>query len=439
MNVTNLILHLKAMITDNTLDQAMVSKAIKLLELGAVYQADTFASLPTPSAANAGQLYYVLYDGLYWSTGEYWLPIVRTDLGFAWSWGQNTAGRLGNNAAINRSSPVSVVGGFNDWSQISVGNYHMVGVRSAGTVWAWGCNNVGMLGDDSSITRSSPVLVAGGFTDWCRISAGRRQTLALRKNGTAWAWGCNNFGQLGDNTSISRSSPVSVVGGFTDWCQVAAGEAHSLALRSNGTAWGWGINSSGELGDNCTISRSSPVSVVGGFTDWCQLSAGRSSSSGITNTGILWTWGSNGQGRLGDNSVINRSSPVSVVGGFTDWCQSSIGLDHMLAVRNGGTAWAWGCGRCGQLGNNCLTDRSSPVSVVGGFTDWCQVAASNGSSLAVRTNGTAWGWGFDQCGRLGDNSTINRSSPVSVVGGFTDWCQVSQWDTTSAGLRGGSL
>jgi len=120
----------------------------------------------------------------------------------------------------------------------------------------------------------------GGFTDWCQVSASR-SSLGVRQNGTAWGWGYNNPGPLGDNTSVSRSSPVSVVGGFTDWCQVSAGGNHSLAARQNGTAWAWGFNSNGQLGDNTATSRLSPVSVVGGFTDWCQVAAGSTHSLGI--------------------------------------------------------------------------------------------------------------------------------------------------------------
>jgi alpha-tubulin suppressor-like RCC1 family protein len=425
MNVTNLILHLKAMITDNTLDQAMVSKAIKLLELGAVYQADTFASLPTPSTANAGQLYYVLYDGLYWSTGEYWIPIVQTDVSRMWGWGANgNTCRLSDGTNINRSSPVSVVVGFTDWCQVSAGLGAGFGLRRNGTLWAWGGYSTGETGTNSEGTRASPTLVVGGFTDWCQVSAGRVHALGLRCNSTAWAWGSNGQGRLGDNSALQRNSPVSVVGGFTDWRQVSAGNYHSLGVRTNGTAWAWGSNSNGRLGDDTTISRSSPVSVVGGFTDWCQVSAGNYHSLGVRNNGTAWAWGGNNTGQLGDGTAISRSSPVSVVGGFTDWCQVSAGYAHNLGIRTNGTAWAWGCNNAGQLGDGTAISRSSPVSVVGGFTDWCQVSAGRAHALGVRTNGTAWAWGCNNAGRLGDNTAIDRSSPVSVVGGFSNWSVV---------------
>jgi alpha-tubulin suppressor-like RCC1 family protein len=227
----------------------------------------------------------------------------------------------------------------------------------------------------------------GEFTDWCQISAGCLHSVAIRTNGTAWAWGRNNCGQLGDNTTVNKSSPVSVVGGFCDWRQVSAGRNHSIGLRTNGTAWAWGGGGAGQLGDNTAVAKSSPVSVAGGFTDWCQISAGGYFSLGVRQNGTAWAWGRNCSGQLGDNTTVTKSAPVSVVGGFTNWCQISAGFYNSLAVRQNGTAWAWGCNNCGQLGDNfsgAYRSKSSPVSVVGGFTDWSKVSAGTTHSLGMK-------------------------------------------------------
>jgi alpha-tubulin suppressor-like RCC1 family protein len=125
-----------------------------------------------------------------------------------------------------------------------------------------------------------------------------------------------------------------VVGGFTNWCQVSAGSNFSLAVRQNGTAWAWGGGANGRLGDNSTADKSSPVSVVGGFTDWCQVSGGGRGGQGLRTNGTIWSWGYNAQGQLGDNTIVSKSSPVSVVGGFTDWCQVSAGYNNSLAIRS---------------------------------------------------------------------------------------------------------
>ena len=129
---------------------------------------------------------------------------------------------------------------------------------------------------------------------------------------------------------------------------------------------------------------------------------------------------------MGYNCTTNQSSPVSVVGGFTDWCQISTGYGHSAAVRTNGTIWAWGYGHQGQIGDNAgVVQRSSPVSVVGGFTNWCQASAGANDSFGVRTNGTLWAWGNNGTGRLGDGTTTNRSSPVLVAGNYTDWFRVA--------------
>ena len=364
-------------------------------------------------------------------------PIIIPALtpGPSLSWGNNSLGQLGTGNVITRTSPVTVVGGFTDWIYIQAGFQHSLAVRDNGTAWAWGSNGNGRLGDNTTIARSSPVSIVGGYTDWTQVSAGFSHGLGLRSNGTAWSWGLNANGQLGDNTAVTRSSPVSVVGGFTDWSQVDAGSTHNIGLRSNGTAWAWGCNLSGRLGNNSTIQRSSPVLVAGGFTDWTQVSAGSRSSGGVRSNGTAWAWGDGGYGNLGNNLPGSVSSPVPVVGGFTDWVQVSVGDRHMLGVRSNGTAWAWGFGANGRLGDNATVARSSPVSVVGGFTDWIRVSCSSNHSSAVRLDGTAWTWGVNSSGQLGDNTGVDKSSPVSVVGGYTDWTQVSAGGYHSLGVR----
>ena len=436
MDVTNLILYLKSKITDQTIDQQMVSKAIRLLELGAVFTANTFADLPT-AMGRSGQLWYVLYDGLYWSTGEFWLPIIQTTQSLAWGWGYNGAGRVGGGTVGgNLSSPISVVGGFTNWRQVSGGASHSVAVRSNGGIWSWGDNNCGKLGNNSEGGGAqSPVSVVGGITDWCQTDAGSYHSVALRTSGTAWSWGCNANGRLGDNTTTARSSPVSVVGGITNWCAVSGGGYHSLALRTDGTAWAWGGGSFGRLGDNTVADKSSPVSVVGGFSDWCQISAGCQHNLAIRTGGTAWAWGLGNSGQLGIAAYGCRSSPVSVVGGFTNWCQVSAGNIHSVAVRTSGSAWAWGNNYCGQLGNNSVTANLSPVSVVGGFTDWCAISAGHIHTVGLRTQGSSWSWGRNHVAQLGDNTTTNRSSPVSVMGGLSDWCQISAGCVHNVALR----
>ena len=422
MDISNLIIQLQAKVNNLTYNQLAVTKSIEMLKTGQVNYVNAYSELPAADTVN-GYMYYVKSLGLYFSNGTTWSRMDPVEYyNSAWTWGYGKFGHLGNNSTTNRSSPVSVVGGFTDWCQVSAGFTTSSGIRQNGTLWSWGIWQ--RLGDNTTVDKSSPVSVVGGFTDWCQVSAGVTASLAVRQNGTAWAWGDNGLGQLGDDTITSRSSPVSVVGGFTDWCQVASSMANisGHGVRQNGTLWSWGYNATGKLGDDTTVAKSSPVSVVGGFTDWCQVSSGYFTAA-VRQNGTLWAWGSGSYGRLGNNCTTNRSSPVSVVGGFTDWCQISAST-HGLGLRTNGSAWAWGCNTVGQIGDNTTVAKSSPVSVVGGFTDWCQVSAGYKFGTAIRTNGTIWAWGLNSYGRLGNNSTTDSSSPVSVVGGFTDWCRI---------------
>jgi alpha-tubulin suppressor-like RCC1 family protein len=454
MNINNLQIQLQTAVnnaaaeattdgTSSTLYYLQLAKAIQALNMGQIRTVADFASLPAAASSGGWLVFVTDEERLYFSNSTSWATIAPAlpNINTIWGWGMGSNGPLGNNCTACQSSPVSVVGGFTDWCQISAGGSQQyqefsLAVRTNGTAWAWGYNNCGQLGDNTVTSRSSPVSVVGGFTDWSQVSAGKnRFSLGVRTNGTAWAWGQNCYGSLGDCTTTNRSSPVSVVGGFTDWCQVSAGAWSSLGLRTNGAVWAWGAGGDGRLGDNTTVNKSSPVSVVGGFTDWCQISNGSGHALAVRTNGTAWTWGEGDYGKGGDDTISKKSSPVSVVGGFTDWCQVSAASQHSMGVRQNGTAWAWGAGTYGRLGDNTTVSKRSPVSVVGGFTDWCQVAAAYRHSLAVRTNGTAWAWGSNNLGRLGDGTTVSRSSPVSVVGGFTDWSEVSGSGYHSIGLR----
>jgi alpha-tubulin suppressor-like RCC1 family protein len=438
MNILNIIEVLAAKISASTSEQEILyfSKAIEKLRAGNLKTVATYLDM-FDGSDNTGDVYFVEdEDSLYFSISTSRVLMLYSGIR-AYAWGANTAGQLGDNSTAARSSPVSVLGGFSDWTQLSAsaGSTHSLGLRADGTAYAWGANTSGQLGDGTTTSRLAPGLVAGNFRDWSQLSAGSSHSIGLRANGTAWAWGANSNGNLGDGTAISKSSPVSVVGGFANWTQLSAGGSHSLGLRSNGTAWAWGSNTVGQLGDDSITVRSSPVSVVGGFSDWTQLSAGDSHSLGLRANGIAYAWGFNGSGQLGDDSITSRLSPVSVVGGFTDWSQLNGGKEHSVGLRANGTAWAWGLNTFGRLGDASLTSRRSPVSVVGGFSDWAQLSAGGYHSLGIRANGTAWSWGLNTSGRLGDGTSTSRLSPVSVVGGFTDWVQLSAGFSHSLAIK----
>ena len=152
--------------------------------------------------------------------------------GQLYTWGSNINGMLGDNSAVNRSSPGTTAGGGTTWCQVSINRAHTAAVKTDGTLWTWGSDYSGMLGRGTPASRSSPGTTAGGGTTWCQVSTGSIHTAALKTDGTLWTWGCNATGQLGDNTIASRSSPGTTAGGGTTWFQVSGGGAHTIALST---------------------------------------------------------------------------------------------------------------------------------------------------------------------------------------------------------------
>jgi alpha-tubulin suppressor-like RCC1 family protein len=345
--------------------------------------------------------------------------------GQAWGWGQNSAGQLGDNTITQRITPVSVLGATKTFCQIAAGGSHTVAIDKNGRAWGWGLNNNGQLGDNSLTSRATPVSVLGAVKTFCQIAGGFCHTVAIDKNGRAWGWGLNSSGQLGDNSTLFRRTPVSVLGATKTFCQIAAGSSHTVAIDKNGKVWAWGLFSSGQLGDTSDISRRTPVSVLGAVKTFCQIAGGFCYTVAIDKNGRAWGWGLNNNGQLGDNSVTSRLTPVSVLGAVKTFCQIAAGSSHTIAIDKNGQAWAWGLNGNGRLGDNSTTSRRTPVSVLGAVKTFCQIAAAGAHTVAIDKNGRAWAWGFNSNGQLGDNSTLSRITPVSVLGTTKTFCQIT--------------
>ena len=252
-----------------------------------------------------------------------------------------------------------------------------------------------------------------------------------------WTWGLNSSGQLGDGTTTSRSSPGTTVGGAATWIQISAGPTRSGGVKSDGTLWTWGGAGFGSLGDGSTTSRSSPGTTAGGGTNWKQVAMGVSSAA-IKTDGTLWTWGYDGYGLLGAGTTnTSRSSPGTTAGGGTNWKQVTIGGTMMAAIKTDGTLWTWGAGGGGKLGEGTTGSRSSPGTTAGGGTNWKFVNLTHGSSsvAAIKTDGTLWTWGGNGSGQLGTGNTTGRSSPGTTVGGGTNWDSVSMCDQNCIAIK----
>jgi alpha-tubulin suppressor-like RCC1 family protein len=265
-------------------------------------------------------------------------------------------------------------------------------------------------------------VVTADYTAVGAIAAGRSHSVALKADGTAWAWGYNATGQLGDGTTVQRSSPVQV-NGLSGAIAVSARYLFSVALKADGTIWAWGDNSFGQLGDGTTTTRTTPVQVSG-LSDVVAISAGAYHVLALKKDGTIWAWGSNSHGELGDGTGTDRHTPTQVVN-LSGVTAISAGYQFSVAVKSdgtgSGTAWAWGDNTYDQLGNggqqiitgSSLWFNDAPTQV-GGLTNVVAIATGNSDAVATKTDGSLVGWGYNGNGEIGDGSGVQRSYPVAV-------------------------
>lgn len=329
--------------------------------------------------------------------------------GTPYAWGGNAFGQLGDGTTTPHVLAADVPG-LTDVVDLHAGREHVVALRADGTVVTWGSNQMGQLGiGTTGGMRTSPVPVPG-LSDVTMVSTGHYHALALRADGSVWTWGYNFAGQLGDGTTTTRNRPVRVTGTRT-YQYVAAGRDMSYAVATDGSLWAWGLNGDGQLGDGTTTDRSTPVRV-GTLTGVVQVAGGRDHGVALRGDGSVWAWGWNAYGQVGDGTLTDRVTPVQVTTGAT---MVAAGAHHSYALRADGRVLAWGRNYRNELGDGTTTQRTRPVTVLG-----VQGAVSIGSGrdhgLAVLADGSVRAWGINTSGQLGDGTTTNRSSAVTVLG-----------------------
>lgn len=326
------------------------------------------------------------------STGEFWTvaagpnhTLALKGDGTVWAWGRNDSGQLGDGTTLDRLVAPAAVNGMADAIAIAAGDHHSLAIRADGTVWAWGRNDTGQLGIASTTGQTAPVPVTALAGAFVQIAAGAGHAVALRSDGTVWTWGANGVGQLGDGTATQRNTPVQAAG-LTDIVALASGARHSLALKGDGSVWAWGANGAGQLGDGTTADRFAPVEVIGLDAEILGIAAGASHTLALASDGAVWSWGGNGSGQLGDGTTTPRSAPAEI-GGLGDIVGLASGGAHSVAVKNNGTVWTWGGNTAGQLGDGSTAQRLVPAEV-SGLTDAIEAAAGGDRTVVVSLDGT---------------------------------------------------
>jgi alpha-tubulin suppressor-like RCC1 family protein len=351
-------------------------------------------------------------------TGGVYHSLAICSDGTVMGWGDNAYGELGNgiNGTVEHH-PVEV-SGLTGISAIGGGVNFTVSLKNDGTAWTWGSNADGELGNGSAAGFSNVPVQVSLLSDITSVARGMQNAVALRNDGTVWDWGYNNYGQLGTGSIGSFSNIPVQVSGLTGVIAIAGGAYHSLALRNDGTVWSWGYNGSGELGNGNNTNSTIPVQVSG-LTGITAVACGNSFSLALRNDSTVWAWGGNLEGELGNGANTGSFLPVQV-SGLTKVIAIAGGVHHSLALRKDGTVWTWGFNMYGQLGNGTNTDSNIPiqVSTLSGIVG---VAAGYGHSLAMKNDGTVWDWGYNNFGQLGNGNNTDSNIPLEVSG----LCQVT--------------
>ena len=406
-------------------------------------------------------------------------PVLKVNEGTVWEWGDNSSGQLGTgtNYPLERLT-ADMVPTFTAGTKISAGYHHMISLKTDLSVMDWGLNNKGQIGDNHTTTNTTTPTHSYSPYAMTAVAGGYQHTVALKSDGTVWSWGNNLMGALGYKSINCENpgdftqplawtcsyTPTQVTGITGSGAAIAAGFNHTLAVTSDGQVWAWGRNDTGQLGSinpTCpgTIMAAVPEDV--GFTagwvtpstayscstDAVQVSAipgtviavaaGTRHSVALMSDGTVWTWGGNHWGQLGYTPTIPNctitsafkmacsTTPTKVLG-LDHIIAISAGSDHTLALKGDGTVWQWGMRVTGPTNIPYSSNTALPVltgvtfdqmpTQVAGLTGITAIAAGTYHSLALKNDGTVWGWGYNGHGQLGDNTKIDKATPVQVQG-----------------------
>jgi alpha-tubulin suppressor-like RCC1 family protein len=335
---------------------------------------------------------------------------VKSD-GSVWAWGSNERSQLGTEATDSAIQPQRV-SGIENALGVAAGKYHSLALLEDGTVVAWGRNVNGQLGNGTEDDSPVPVSVTG-LADVIAIAAGDFHNMALTSNGSVWAWGKNTYGQLGNDDTQPSSIPV-LTSVLADVVAIAAGSEHSMAVTSDGSVWAWGRNTSGQLGTGETnFAAHSAPAAVGGVSGASDVAAGWGHSAAITSEGAVLVWGDGDEGQIGDGSTASRYTPTQTESSIP-FLQIASGYATMAAITSDGYLWTWGRNGEGQLGiDSSVLHSALPVAI---SDEWTvrEVSCGQGHCLAIDTLGSAWAWGLGTSGQIGDGTSQTHTVPVQV-------------------------
>ena len=351
------------------------------------------------------------------SSGLRYSAVVKSD-GTIWDWGYNSTGQLGDGTRNDvRLTPVQVHG-LNHVVDLACGGAHTLAVDASGNVWAWGYNASHQLGTADTQELDVPTKVEG-LTGVKMVAAGHDHSMALKTDGSIWVWGSNQYGQLANGTLANDSTGTPrKVQSDQKFVAIDAGFAYCLAIDEQGDVWTWGSNTHGQLGDGSKVNRATPTKIA--VTKAVAVAGGHFHSLVLRKDGTVVAFSSNNNGQLGIGpSIAEQATPTQVpmLDGVIDIAASTYnnnGTHHSLVLKKDGTIWAFGANDQGQLGNGTTTNSSTPVQV-SGITNGAMISAGGAHSLALLSDGKVQAWGWNLYGQVGDGTTENRNKAIPTV------------------------
>lgn len=339
--------------------------------------------------------------------------LIIKDDGSLWAWGANSHGQLGDGTSLGKTTPIKV-GEDRDWLMVQAGFRYSVSLKMDGTLWAWGANHYGQLGDGTTQDKSTPSQI-GVSADWISLSAGDGHVFALKKDGSLWGWGRNDYGQVIPGAANNIITTPVQLGKLNEWRVVMAGECNTLAIKKDGTLWSWGSVITRHASRDSFVFTSSfdKMMQIGQDNDWHTMAAGSYHYLAIKDNGTLWAWGMNWDGRLGDGTTQSKILPVQV-GKDNQWLMVDAGYGHSIALKKDGSLWAWGDNAHGQLGVGMISDKYAPVRI-GLDYDWMSLHAGYEYNVIAKRNGSLWTCGVNNVGQLGLGTMNNVWNPQPVL------------------------
>ncbi|MDX6276637.1 MAG: hypothetical protein QOJ72_765 [Nocardioidaceae bacterium] len=336
---------------------------------------------------------------------------IRTDHSL-YCWGRNTEGELGLGATGARHKPTRV-GTSTSWVSVAAGGAQTCALHNSGSIYCWGENSAGEIGQGNTSTGYNTPTKVGSSTSWKSVTVGFLHVCALHSSGSIYCWGGNGDGQVGNGTPNDVHAPAKV-GSSTHWLSVTATDSfHTCARHSSGSIYCWGNNDSGELGIGNNTAVHYVPTKAGTSTSWTSVTVGSDSSCARHNSGSIYCWGYNGTGQLGDGTTTTHYTPTKV-GTSTSWTAVRAGSQHTCAQHSGGTLYCWGDNQYGALGDGTGLNHLTPTKV-GASIDWAALAVGRYGTCAISTGGYAYCWGKNDQGQLGIGSITDAHAPTKIT------------------------